>query len=221
MYALSGILAALVRRGRTGEGANVKVAMLDALAEWMMYPMYRYAYGKSGTPRSPTSHPLLAPYGAHRTKDGQVIFGLQNEREWATFCAKVLERPDLTLDPRFRDNNARREHRGELTGLIEDSFSVMTSIEVVKKLDAAGIANGRLNEVQDVWEHVQFTARDRWREVNTPKGPVRGLLPPFTFTDVEAAMGDVPALGEHTDAVLRELGYAAGEISALRAAGAV
>ncbi len=221
MYALSGILAALVRRGRTGEGANVKIAMLDALAEWMMYPMYRYAYGKSGTPRSPTSHPLLAPYGAHRTKDGQVIFGLQNEREWATFCAKVLERPELTLDPRFRDNNARREHRGELTGLIEDSFSGMTSIEVVKKLDAAGIANGRLNEVQDVWEHVQFTARDRWREVNTPKGPVRGLLPPFTFTDVEAAMGDVPALGQHTDAVLRELGYAAGDIAALHAAGAV
>ena len=106
--------------------------MLDALAEWMMYPMYRYAYGKSGTPRSPTSHPLLAPYGAHRTKDGQVIFGLQNEREWATFCAKVLDRPELTLDPRVRDNNARREHRGELTGLIEDSFSEMTSIEVVK-----------------------------------------------------------------------------------------
>ena len=110
MYALSGILAALVRRGRTGEGANVKVAMLDALAEWMMYPC-TIAYGKSGTPRSPTSHPLLAPYGAHRTKDGQVIFGLQNEREWATFCAKVLEHPELTLDPRFRDNNARREHR--------------------------------------------------------------------------------------------------------------
>ena len=104
MYALSGILAALVRRGRTGEGANVKVAMLDALAEWMMYPMYRHAYGKSPTPRLPTSHPAAGPYGAHRTKDGQVIFGLQNEREWATFCAKVLDRPELATDPRFRDN---------------------------------------------------------------------------------------------------------------------
>src|ERR1700744_5210019 len=115
----------------------------------MFYPMYPASYGSPPLPREPGGHPLLAPYGAHRTKDGQVIFGLQNEREWATFCAKVMERPELTLDPRFRDNNARREHRGELTGLIEDSFSGMTSIEVVKQLDAAGIANGRLNEVQD------------------------------------------------------------------------
>ncbi len=221
MYALSGILAALVRRGRTGEGANVKIAMLDALAEWMMYPLYRMAYGNSRMPRLPTSHPALAPYGAHRTKDGQVIFGLQNEREWVAFCAKVLEQPELAADPRFHDNTARREHRLELTRVVEDYFAHMTSIEVVKKLDAAGIANGRLNEPADVWDHVQLAARDRWREIGTPNGPVRALLPPFTFGDVEAAMGDVPALGQHTEAVLRELGYAPGEIQALRTAGAV
>ncbi len=221
MYALSGILAALVRRGRTGEGANVKIAMLDALAEWMMYPMYRMAYANSPPPRMPTSHPVLAPYGAHRTGDGQVIFGLQNEREWATFCAKVLERPDVATDPRFRDNHARREHRHALTELIEDYFAGMTSVEVVRKLDAAGIANGRLNGMREVLEHVQFSARDRWREISTPAGPVRALLPPFTFTDFEAVMGDVPALGQHTDAVLRELGYAQHEVDALRAAGAL
>jgi itaconate CoA-transferase len=221
MYALSAILAALVRRGRTGQGANVKIAMLDALGEWMTYPMYRLAYGNSPLPRSPTSHPALAPYGAHHTKDDQVIFGLQNEREWAAFCAKVLDRAEIAADPRFRDNNARREHRRELTELIEAHFADMTSIEVVGTLDAAGIANGRLNEAQDVWDHVQFSARDRWREVATPGGPVRGLLPPITFADVEAAMGDVPALGEHTDAVLLELGYTDAEIAALHTAGAV
>jgi itaconate CoA-transferase len=221
MYALSGILAALVRRGRTAQGANVKIAMLDALGEWMTYPMYRLAYANSPLPRAPTSHPALAPYGAHHTKDGKVIFGLQNEREWVAFCAQVLDRPEIATDPRFSNNTARREHRRELTELIEAHFADMASIDVVRTLDAAGIANGRLNEAQDVWDHIQFSARDRWREVATPGGPVRGLLPPITFTDVEAAMGDVPALGEHTDAVLRELGYADAEIAALHTSGAV
>jgi crotonobetainyl-CoA:carnitine CoA-transferase CaiB-like acyl-CoA transferase len=137
------------------------------------------------------------------------------------FCAKVLERPELAADPRFSDNTARREHRLELTELIEDYFADMTSIAVVKKLDAAGIANGRLNEPGDVWEHVQFAERDRWRDIVTPAGPVRALLPPFTFTDIEAVMGDVPTLGQHTDAVLHELGFAPARIRALHAAGAV
>ena len=221
MYALSGTLAALVQRGRTGQGTNVKIAMLDAVAEWMTYPLYRKAYGGSNTPRLPTSHPALTPYGAHKAADGLVIFGVQNEREWRTFCTEVMDRPQLATDPRFCNNNARREHRVELTALIEDYFADKTSLDVVKKLDAAGIANGRLNEPADVWEHDQFKARDRWREIETPNGPVRTLLPPFAFAAAEAVMGPVPALGQHTDAVLGELGYSATEISALRATGAI
>ena len=206
MYANSGILAALVRRGRTGKGANVKIAMLDALTEWMIYPVYRHAYDNSEVPRAPSSHPALAPYGAHKTKDGQVIFGLQNEREWAVFCNKVLNMPAVATDPRFNSNLQRAAHREEVTKLIEDHFADKTSLEVVALLDEAGIANGRMNTARDVWEHVQFKARDRWRDINTPGGSVKALLPPFTFTDVEAVMGDVPALGADTDAVLSELG---------------
>jgi len=221
MYALTGVLGALLRRSRTGEGANVKVAMLDALGEWMSYPMLRHAYAGSAPPRVPTSHPSIAPYGAHRTKDGQVILGLQNEREWAVFCEQVLRRPEVRTDARFATMAVRRVNRPALTALIEDFFSDMNSAEVAALLDVAGIANGRLNEPIDVWNHVQFRARDRWREVGTEAGPVRALLPPFTFTDAEAAMGDVPSVGQHTDAVLAEIGFSPQRIAAMRAARAI
>ena len=229
MYAQAGVLAALLRRARAkgGQpmgapvGAHVKVAMLDAVSEWMTAQVLRYAYDGTLTPRVATSHPLLAPYGAHRTGDGQVIFGLQNDREWAVFCTAVMGQPDLIADPRYATNTARGRHKPALTALIETRFADMTSVEVTALLDRAGIANGRLNGPAEVWEHPQFAARDRWREVLTQGGPIRALLPPVTFEDVEAAMGPVPALGADTDAVLGELGYAAADIAALRAAGAV
>lgn len=221
MYALTGILGALLRRGRTGQGANVKIAMLDALGEWMTYPILRHAYAGSAPPRVPTTHPGIAPYGAHRTKDGQIIIGLQNEREWAVFCAKVLKQPALQTDPRFASQAMRRQNRPALTALIEDLFTTMTSVEVAAMLDEIGIANGRLNEPIDVWNHDQFSARDKWREIQTEAGPVRALLPPFTFTDVEAVMGDVPSVGQHTDEVLAEIGFSREKIAAMRAAGAV
>ncbi len=228
MYAQTAVLAALLRRERAGAhgnamggqamGAHVKVAMLDALAEWMTHPMYRWGYDGTLTPRVPTSHPLLAPYGAHRTKDGSVIFGLQNEREWVVFCEQVMEQPGLATDPRFADNVARGEAREALTALIEADFAHRTTAEVVERLDRAGIANGRLNGPREIWEHPQLQARDRWRETMTEVGPVRALLPPVTFADTEAAMGAVPALGADTGAVLAEAGYAPAEIAALREA---
>jgi itaconate CoA-transferase len=220
MYALTGILAALLRRSRTGEGANVKIAMLDAVGEWMTYPMLREAYTGLPPPRVPTSHPAIAPYGAHKTKDGQVILGLQNEREWATFCQKVLGSSTIQTDPRFATMAQRRANREALTATIEDFFADKSSKEVAALLDRAGIANGRLNEPIDVWNHVQFDARDKWRTVQTEGGPVRALLPPFIFTDHEAAIGDVPSVGQHTDEILSEIGFSAQRIAAMRAAGA-
>ncbi len=221
MYALTGIMGALLRRARTGEGANVKVAMLDALGEWMTYPILRHAYAGTPPPRSPTRHPAIAPYGSHRTKDGSIIFGLQNEREWVTFCTNVLRRPEIASGEQFGTPHLRRENRDELTALIEEFFSTMTSAEVAELLERHGIANGRLNDPLATWNHEQFSARDKWREVMTENGPVRALLPPFQFTDFEAVMGDVPSIGQHTDQVLAELGYAAPEIAAMHETGAV
>jgi itaconate CoA-transferase len=221
MYVSSGILAALVRRGVSGRGAHLRVAMLDAMAEWLGNSLYHAAYGARPPERRASSHPGLAPYGAYRTADGQVIFGIQNDREWPAFCRAVLERPELLGDPRFATNIARVANRDAMTGAIEEVFAGLSSVMVTARLDAAGIANGRMNDVREVWNHPQLQARDRWREVGTPVGPVRAMLPPVTFGDVEAAMGDVPALGAHTDAVLGRLGYAPAEIEAFRAAGVV
>jgi crotonobetainyl-CoA:carnitine CoA-transferase CaiB-like acyl-CoA transferase len=222
LYAQTAVLAALLRRSRTGVGANVKVAMLDALAEWMTHPMYRHAYHGSAVPRLPSSHPAIAPYGIHATRNGQVIFGVQNEREWAVFCRIVMGKAVLTSDPRFQSNNARRENVQALTALIEARFATLDSLEVVALLEKAGIASGRLNDPAALWEHEQLAARDRWRTIGVPGGQnARALLPPVTFSDHEAPMGDVPALGEHTTEVIGGLGFTPEQIAELQSAGAV
>ncbi len=217
MYAFSSCLAALVRRGRSGKGAHVRVAMLDALSEWMGNALYHAAYGAGAPERRPSTHPGLAPYGAYRADNGraQVILGVQNEREWATFCDMVLKRPELTQDARFASNTARVTHREELTVLLEDIFAPLRAEDVVDRLNKAGIANGRLNDAQQVWDHPQLAARDRWRQVETPAGPVRALISPMDFADVAPVMGNVPALGEHTDSVLTTLGYTPEQIATL------
>ncbi len=222
MYGYSGILTALLVRERTGKGARVEVAMLEALAEWMSQPLYYGFYGGRPPPRTGATHPTIAPYGPHRAGDGrEVIFGLQNEREWATFSREVLRRPELAKDPRFSSNSERVANRGALTPIIEAAFSRMTAEQVTALLDEHGIANGRINGVDQVMAHPQLEARKRWRTIETGAGPMRALLPPANVGGVEPVMGDVPLLGQHTEAVLRWVDYAPAEIAALRQQGVI
>ncbi|MFL5453266.1 MAG: CaiB/BaiF CoA transferase family protein [Myxococcales bacterium] len=222
MYAYSGILTALLQRERTGRGTRVEVSMLEALVEWMGYPIYYGRYGGKPPGRTGATHPSIAPYGPHRTGDGKtVVLGLQNEREWAVFCEQVLRRADLATDRRFTSNSARVANRTELTRIIEETFAGATAADVVARLDSAGIANGRLNTIADIAAHPQLAARNRWREVQTSAGPVAATLPPANLEGVTPSMGAVPALGQHTEAVLLSLGYSAQQIQGLHVTGAI
>lgn len=208
MYAYSGILSALLQRGLTGQGMRVEVSMLEALTEWMSYPLNFSRYGGNSPVRSGLTHPTIAPYGQYRAGDGKsVIFGLQNDREWADFCSAVLQRPDMVDDPRFITNVQRVRNRAELDAILQECFIPLSCEQLLQRLDQGGIANAPLADPHDVWAHPQFRARGRWREVITPQGTIQALLPPATLSGTEAAMGAVPALGEHTDAILKELGF--------------
>jgi itaconate CoA-transferase len=206
MYAFTGVLTALYERERTGAGTEVDVAMLDALGEWMTQPYLYTVYGGEEPRRTGARHASISPYGPYAVAGGQIFLGLQNEREWAVLCREILGQPELTDDPRFATNTDRVAHDDELSRLIESVLHELTAAEVEARLDAAGIANARLRTPAEFAAHPQLAARDRWRDVGTPGGPVRALLPPVTFDGREAAMGDVPALGQHTAAILAELG---------------
>jgi itaconate CoA-transferase len=220
MYAFSGVLAALLRRQQTGEGSVVEVSMFDALAEWMGYPAY-FTEGSGTAPvRSGARHASIAPYGPFLAGDGQPVYlGLQNEREWARFCADVLQRPELADDQRFASNSARVAHQEALDQAITQAFSGLSAADVVARLDSAGIANARMNTMREFLDHPQLTAR--WRTVASPAGPLRALVPPISLDGSEPVMGAVPALGEHTDAILGEIGYDAATIASWRRAGIV
>jgi itaconate CoA-transferase len=202
MYAYSGILAALYERERTGRGSVVDIAMIDALGEWMTQPVLRSVYG-TPPPRTGARHALISPYGPYRTADGTIFLGVQNDREWVRLCADVLGTPGLAADVRFATNPDRLAHDAALTDLVDARLARLSTVEAIALLDAAGIANAQLRTPAEFAAHPQLAARDRWREVGTPGGPVRALLPPGRAGGV---LGAVPALGEHTDAVRAEFG---------------
>lgn len=221
-YAFAGILTALLDRERTGAVRRVEVSLFEALAEWMGFPAYFTGYGGRELPRAGARHASIQPYGPFRTGDGGTVqLGIQNEREFARFCSDVLERPELLDDPRFVSNDARVAHTHALSAVIEEAFAPWTVDEVVARLDAAQIANARLNTVQELVDHPSLAARDRWRDIGSPVGPLRALVPPATLSGTEPVMGDVPALGEHTDAVLARAGLEDQDVARLRAAGAI
>ena len=218
MYAYSSILAALLRRARSGEGATLDITLFEALGEWMGFPAYFTAYGGSAPPRSGAHHATIVPYGPFQAGDGGTVFlSVQNEREFARFCAEVLRNPALCGDPRFASGPARQENRQALHDEIGRSFAQMTGAEAIERLEAAGIANARLNSMEQFWRHPQLAARQRWKKVGSPAGEIDALLPPANIDGMEPRMEAVPALGEHSRAILAELGYSAAEISRLAA----
>lgn len=222
MYAYTGVLTALYQRERTGEGVSFEVSLFESLGEWMGYPGYFTAYGGTPPPRTGSHHATIAPYGPFATGGGQVVFlGLQNEREWVRFCASVLNRPDLAHDERFDSNQGRVQHRVELESIIAEAFSRISAEEVLARLDAAEIANAQQRTPQEFWDHPQLAARNRWREVDSPVGMLRALLPPVTMDGVEPRMDSIPNVGEQTEEILEWLGYDAEQRATLRAASAI
>jgi itaconate CoA-transferase len=222
MHAYSNILAALLQRGQTGCGCRIDVSMLESMVEWMGFPLYYAFDGAAPPPRAGAAHATIYPYGPFPAGDGKtVMLGLQNEREWVAFCRQVLRRPELADDERFATNTRRTAQREALRAVIVEAFAALSAEQVTERLNDAQIANARMNDMHDVWQHPQLKARGRWAEVGTPCGPVPALLPPGVTGADMPRMDAVPALGQHTDAILAELGWSAGQIEALRAEGVV
>ena len=222
MYALSSVLAALFVRERTGQGATISIGLFDAVAEWMGYALNLARYGGFDLEPNGVSSPAVAPYGAYRTADGQtLVLGTTNDQEWRRLALDVLRRPDLADDPRYATNSDRVARRAELDAVIGEWAAALPLAECRKAAEAATIGHARLNRPTEVLNHPQLTERDRWREIGSPVGPVLGLLPPPESPDWDWRVDPIPALGEHTEAVLGELGFSADELAAMRAAGAI
>ncbi len=222
MYAYSNVLTALSQRGKTGLGRRIDVSMLECMAEWMGYPLYYTLDGAPPPPRAGASHATIFPYGPFATGDGKsVMLGLQNEREWQVFCQTVLLQPELAADARFVTNGLRASQRAELQSIIEAAFAKLTATQVVERLEQAQIANAQVNALADVWAHPQLQARERWIEVNSPSGLLPALLPPGASDVSHVRMDAVPELGQHTQAILAELGWSLEDIEQLKTEGAI
>jgi len=221
MYAYSSVLAALLQRGRTGRGQRLEISMLEAMSEWMGFPLYYTLDGQPPPPRAGASHAAIYPYGPFTCGDGkQVVLAVQHDREWAIFCEKVLLQPELAKA--YLGNANRLARREQLRAVIESVCLTLTAEQLVERLDGAQIANAQLNEMADLWRHPQLAARGRWTDIGSPSGPLPALYPPHHLSGSEPPpMGPVPALGEHTESILAELGYGAPEIARLRAEQAI
>ncbi|MEK9690069.1 MAG: CaiB/BaiF CoA-transferase family protein [Burkholderiaceae bacterium] len=222
MYAYTNILSALILRGRTGEGSHIDVSMLEALGEWMGFPMYYAFEGQTPPARSGASHAAIYPYGPFQAGDGSaIVLGLQNEREWKLFCETVMQDAALATDPRFDSNAHRHENRTELKAIIDACFAKLTTAEVCERLDQAPIANARMNDMDGLWAHPQLAARERWQTVGSPAGDIPALLPPGKNSAFTYRMDPIPKLGAHTEAILKSLGHSAEDIANLRAKKAI
>ncbi len=222
MYAYTNILSALILRGRTGEGSHIDISMLEALGEWMGFPMYYAFEGQTPPARSGASHAAIYPYGPFQAGDvSAIVLGLQNEREWKLFCETVMQDAALATDPRFDSNAHRHENRTELKAIIDACFAKLTTAEVCERLDQAPIANARMNDMEGLWAHPQLAARQRWQTVGSPAGDIPALLPPGKNSAFTYRMDPIPQLGEHTEAILKSLGHSAEAIANLRAKKAI
>ena len=222
MYAYSNILAALLQRGKTGKGSSIDVSMLESLGEWMGFPLYYAFEGASPPPRNGASHATIYPYGPFKAGDGgTVMLGLQNDREWVQFCEVVLEDLDLSKDKRFDKNFNRNEKREDLLSIIDACFSKLSAEQITARLDKAQIANARLNDMHGLWQHEQLKARNRWVDVDSPVGPIPALLPPGSNDSYDYRMDAIPAVGQHTDAILAEIGISEKALAEMRSSGAI
>jgi crotonobetainyl-CoA:carnitine CoA-transferase CaiB-like acyl-CoA transferase len=222
MYAFTGILTALLQRATTGVAPALEVSLFEALAEWMGSPMY-YTAGLGRQPaRAGIEHATIAPYGPYATTEGTVVLvAVQSDREWRAFARTVLDAAEVADDVRFLRNSDRVAHRAELNQIISARFAALDQEEAERLLSEAGIAHARINQVQGLLDHEVLAGRERWRQVQTPGGPVPALLPPLTISGTEPRMDPVPAVGEHTDAILAALGLDEERIAELRRSGAV